>query len=72
MKEKFIIIDDKMYCIVDSNLGEGQLVSFINIKNNKYLRHCNGLLIESNIERSDLYNFDSSFRIHPENGGCSF
>lgn len=72
MKEKFIIIDDKMYCIVDSNLGEGQLVSFINIKNNKYLRHCNGLLIESNIERSDLYNFDSSFHMHPENGGCSF
>lgn len=72
MKEKFIIINDEKYCIVDSNLGDGKSVSLLNINTNKYLRHSNGLVVESNIENSDLYNFDSSFKMRSEKEGCSF
>ena len=61
----YLFILGNMYKIVKGNLtSSNTYYSFINCKNNKYLRHYYGKLIESEKTPYSIFNFDSSFIIY--------
>lgn len=61
---KYIKIKDSIYKIVKSNNGYNNTYSFLNIKNNKYIRHIQGKVVETDENINGKYfKDDSSFYI---------
>ncbi|MBD5642225.1 MAG: LicD family protein, partial [Desulfovibrio sp.] len=61
MTEGFILVDTIIYKIIPSTLNNSNYISLQNISNNLYLRHKNGYLIESQMDESKVFKYDSSF-----------
>lgn len=68
MLGKYIILGNHLCKIIPSTLDKVNFFSLLSL-NNKYLRHCNGIVTEQKFQDDQLFKFDSSFRIELTNEG---
>lgn len=64
---KYISLGRFICSIVESTLEDSNYIS-LQTTNGKYLRHRNGVIIESNYNDDELFKYDSSFKLVEERG----
>lgn len=69
---KYVRLDNTLYKIVESNIGEENQVSLYNIATQCYARHYDGLITEDMFEDSDTFKHDSSFYFVLRNNNVAF
>ena len=67
-RKRFLVLEDQIYSIESSLLRNNNNIedcySFLNIMTQQYLRHCDGKLMESEMEQTEVFPYDASFRMH--------